>query len=163
MYGSVLVTKSIGSLTKGHAARLTTTGTTIAGTSVRHWRLSRGNRSSGPSTGLSVSVSPMTKPAHHWCPTFPSSSHPRNSTSASSTQPLMLVNTSVLVTLSVQNMASSRAGAATEDTVNLNNRSSRYQAIRMATVLIRMNKYRDGENGRYPNGAISSVPPGGYR
>ena len=75
----------------------------------------------------------------------------------------MLVNTSVLVTLSVQNMASSRAGAATEDSVNLNSRSSRYQAIRIATVLIRMNRYRDGVKDRYPNGAISSVPPGGYR
>ena len=75
----------------------------------------------------------------------------------------MLVNTSVLVTVSVQNMASSRAGAATEDSVNLNSRSIKYQAIRMATVLIRMNKYRDGAKGRYPNGAISSVPPGGYR
>ena len=52
----------------------------------------------------------------------------------------MLVNTSVLVTVSVQNMASSRAGAATEDSVKLNSRSSRYQAIRMATVLIRMNR-----------------------
>ena len=52
----------------------------------------------------------------------------------------MLVNTSVLVTLSVQNMASSSAGAATEDSVNLNNRSSRYQASRIATVLIRMNR-----------------------
>ncbi len=75
----------------------------------------------------------------------------------------MLVNTSVLVTVSVQNMASSRAGAATDDSVNLNIRSSRYQATRIATVLIRMNRARDGLKGRYPNGAISSVPPGGYR
>src|ERR1700757_872085 len=161
MYGSVLVTKSIGSLTKGQAATLMITGTMNAGTSVRHWRFSSGSNSSGPSTGLSVSVRPITKPAHHWCPTFPSSSHRTKSTSASSTQPLMLVNTRVLVTLSVQNMASSRAGAATEESVNLNNRSSKYQAIRIATVLIRMNRYRDGVKDRYPNGAISSVPPGG--
>lgn len=60
----------------------------------------------------------------------------------------MLVKTSVLVTLSVQNIASSRAGAATDDSVNLNNRSSRYQAIRMATVLIRTNRYRDGVKDR---------------
>ena len=75
----------------------------------------------------------------------------------------MLVKTSVLVTLSVQNMASSSAGAATEASVNLNSRSSRYQAIRIATVLIRMNRYRDGVKDKYPNGAISSVPPGGYK
>src|SRR6516162_4596314 len=115
MYGSVLVTKSIGSLTKGQAAPLMTAGTTNAGTSARHW-----------------------------CPTFPvsdpSNSQRKNNTSASSTQPLMLVNTSVLVTLSVQNMASSRAGAATDVSVNLNSRSIRYQAIRIATVLIRMNR-----------------------
>ena len=125
-----------------------TAGTTNAGTSARHWRFSSGSNSSGASTGLSTSVSPIAKPAHHWCPTFPSSSQRKNSTSASRTQPLMLVNTSVLVTLSVQNMASSSAGAATEDSVNLNNRSSRYQASRMATVLIRMNRYRDGEKDR---------------
>ena len=35
----------------------------------------------------------------------------------------MLVNTSVLVTLSVQNIASSSAGAATEASENLNSRS----------------------------------------
>ncbi|SHT90104.1 Uncharacterised protein [Mycobacteroides abscessus subsp. abscessus] len=35
----------------------------------------------------------------------------------------MLVKTSVLVTLSVQNMASSSAGAATEASVKLNSRS----------------------------------------
>src|SRR5690348_12532288 len=153
----------MGSLTNGHAATLTTTGTAMAGTSARHWRFSSGSNSSGPSTGLSVSVRPITKPAHHWRPALPSSSHRMNSTSASSTQPLMFVNTSVLVTLSVQNMASSSAGAATEDSVNLNIRSSRYQAIKMATALIRMNTYRDGVKGRYPNGAINSVPPGGYR
>src|ERR1700726_1622645 len=117
MYGIVLVTKSIGSLTRGQAATLMTAGTTNAGTSARHWRLSRGSNSSGASTGLSVSVNPIANPAHHWCLTFPSSSQRKNSTSASRTQPLMLVNTSVLVTLSVQNMASSRAGAATDDSV----------------------------------------------
>ena len=47
----------------------------------------------------------------------PSSSQRKNSTSSSRMQPLMLVKTSVLVTVSVQNMASSRAGAATEDSV----------------------------------------------
>lgn len=111
------VTKSIGSLTNGHAAALTTTGITKAGTSVRHWRFSTGSNSNGNSTGLSVSVRPIATPAHHCRPIRPSSSHRRNSISASSTQPLMLVNTSVLVTVSVQNMASSSAGAATEDSV----------------------------------------------
>src|ERR1700742_4068130 len=117
MYGSVLVTKSIGSLTKGQAAMLMTAGTTNAGTSVRHWRFSSGSKSSGPSTGLSVSVSPITNPGHHWCPTFPFSSHRKKSTSASRTQPLIFVNTNVLDTLSVQNIASSSAGAATDDNV----------------------------------------------
>ena len=37
----------------------------------------------------------------------------------------MLVNTSVLVTDSVQNIASSRAGSATEVSENLNSRTSR--------------------------------------
>ena len=111
------VTKFIGSLTNGHAARLTTTGITKAGTSVRHCRFSSGNNSSGASTGLSVSVRPIAIPAHHCRLILPSSSQRRSSISASSTQPLMLVNTRVLVTVSVQNIASSRAGAATEDTV----------------------------------------------
>jgi hypothetical protein len=33
----------------------------------------------------------------------------------------------------------------------------------MAIVLKVMNQYRDASTGRYPNGAMSSVPPGGYR
>ena len=33
----------------------------------------------------------------------------------------------------------------------------------IATVLMVMNQYREASTGRYPNGAISSVPPGGYR
>ena len=40
-------------------------------------------------------------------------------------QPLMLVNTNVLVTVSVANMASSRAGAATEVNVYLNIRNNK--------------------------------------
>ena len=59
------MTKSIGSLTNGQAAMLMTTGTTNAGTSARHWRFSKGSNSRGPSTGLSVSVRPITNPAHH--------------------------------------------------------------------------------------------------
>jgi hypothetical protein len=38
-------------------------------------------------------------------------------------QPLLLVNASVLVTISVQNIAASRAGAATELSVKLNSRN----------------------------------------
>ena len=96
-------------------------GSPIPGTSARHWRFSKGNNSSGPSTGLSTSVSPMARPAHHWGLTLfvlePSSNHRMNRTSSSRMQPLILVNTSVLVTVSLQNMASSRAGAATEASV----------------------------------------------
>ena len=60
----------------------------------------------------------------------------------------MLVNTSVLVTLSVQNIASSRAGAATDASVNLNSRSRKYAASRIAMVLKVMNQYRDASTGR---------------
>ncbi len=60
----------------------------------------------------------------------------------------MLVKTSVLVTDSVQNIASSRAGAATELRLNLNIRNSRYAAATMAALLIAMNRYRDSANGR---------------
>ena len=52
----------------------------------------------------------------------------------------MLVKTSVLVTDSVQNIARSSAGAATEVTLNLNNRSSTYAAKTMAALLIAMNR-----------------------
>ena len=62
-------------------------------------------------------------PANHWRFSRPSSSHRKNSTSQSRMHPLMFVNTSVLVTLSVQNIASSRAGAATEASENLNSLS----------------------------------------
>ena len=54
--------------------------------------------------------------------------------------PLMLVKTSVLVTDSVQNIASSKAGAATEVSLKLNIRSSTYPASTMATLLTATNK-----------------------
>ena len=111
------VTKFIGSAISGHAAALNTTGTTNAATSARHCRLSRGRRSNGASSGLTTRVSPMLIPASHSWLRLPSSSHRKNNTSSSSMTPLMLPKTSVLVTLSVQNIASSRAGAATEDSV----------------------------------------------
>ncbi|SLI45128.1 Uncharacterised protein [Mycobacteroides abscessus subsp. abscessus] len=78
-------------------------------------------------------------------------------------QPLTLVNTSVLITVSDMNIASSSAGAATEFTVNLNSRSSRYQARMMAAALSRMKHQRDFSGSISAIGAISNVPPGGYR
>ena len=73
----------------------------------------------------------------------------------------MLVNTSVLVTDSVQNIASSRAGSATEVSEKPNSRTSRQAATIIATVLKNTNQLCEAKTGRYPNGAISKVPPGG--
>jgi hypothetical protein len=56
--------------------------------------------------------------------------------------PLILVNTRVLVTDSVQNIATSRAGSATEVSGNLNSFTSRQAARMMARVLMRMNQLR---------------------
>ena len=125
MYRAVRRTKFIGSLTSGHATTLNSNGTPKAGISARHCRFSNGSNNSGANEGLMTSVSPTATPASHWWLTLPSSSHRKNSTSHSRMQPLMFVNTRVLVTLSVQNIASSSAGAATEASVNLNRRSSR--------------------------------------
>jgi len=63
-------------------------------------------------------------------------------------QPLMLAKTSVLMTDSVQNIATSSAGNATEPMLNLNNRTRRYAARIIATVLKKMNQYRDASTGR---------------
>ena len=62
--------------------------------------------------------------------------------------PLMFAKTNVLTTASVQNIAASSAGNATEVTVNLNSRISRYAAKIIATVLKKMNQYRDASTGR---------------
>ncbi len=56
--------------------------------------------------------------------------------------PLTLVNTRVLVTDSVTNIAASSAGSATEDSGNLNSRTSRTAAPMIARVLSRMNQLR---------------------
>ena len=56
--------------------------------------------------------------------------------------PLMLVNTSVLVTDSVTNIAVSSAGSATDVRGNRNSRTSRHAAPIMARVLRRMNQLR---------------------
>src|SRR4051794_31477260 len=163
MYGSVPVTNFIGSLTNGHAATLNTTGTTTAATTARHCRFSSGSNSSGPRSGLTTRESPIATPAHHSWFLFPSSSHRKNSTSSSRMQPLILPKTSVLTTLSVQNIATSKAGKATDANENLNSRTSRHAAITMAIALNVMNQYRDASTGRYPNGHMSSMAPGGYR
>ena len=55
-------------------------------------------------------------------------------------QPLTLVKTSVLVTDSVQNIASSSAGAATEVRVKLNIFSSTYAAMTIAALFNAMNR-----------------------
>ncbi|SHT88799.1 Uncharacterised protein [Mycobacteroides abscessus subsp. abscessus] len=94
-----------------------------AAANTRHWRFNSGSNSRGASSGLITSVRPMATPANHSDFLVPCSNQRKNSTSSSSTTPLMLVKTSVLVTLSVQNMASSSAGAATEASVKLNSRS----------------------------------------
>ncbi len=73
----------------------------------------------------------------------------------------MLVNTRVLVTDSVQNIASSRAGSATDDSAKPNIRTRRQAAMIIATVLKNTNQLCEANTGRYPNGAISRVPPGG--
>ena len=75
----------------------------------------------------------------------------------------MLVNTIVLVTDSVQNMASSSAGSATDVSEKPNSRTNRQAAMIIATVLIATNQLCEANTGMYPNGAINSVPPGGYR
>ena len=97
---------------------------------------------------MTTSVNPIATPAHHSWFLFPSSSHRKNNTSSSSTQPLMLPKTSVFVTFSVQNMASSRAGAATEASENLKSRNRKYAASTIASVLKKMNQYRDASTGR---------------
>ena len=56
--------------------------------------------------------------------------------------PLMLVNTNVLVTDSVTNIAASSAGSATEDSGNRSSRTSRTPAMMTARVLSRMNQLR---------------------
>src|SRR3954452_13019529 len=142
MYGSVPVTNFIGSLTTGHAATLTTTGTTTAATTARHCRFSSGSNSSGPRSGLTTSESPIATPAHHWWLTLPSSSQRKNNTSSSRMQPLMLPKTSVFTTLSVQNIATRRAGNATDVNENLNSRTSKHAAMMIAIVLKVMNQYR---------------------
>ena len=73
------------------------------------------------------------------------------------------MKTKVLVTDSVQYMASSRAGNATDVSENLNSRTRRQAAMMIATELIATNQNRDANSGRKPNGDSSSVPPGGYR
>ena len=148
MYGTVRVTKLIGSLISGHATTLNTRGTAKAVTRARHCRLTKGSRSRGASRGLTTSVSPIDTPAHHSWLRFPSSSQRRNSTSNNRMTPLMLPNTKVLVTFSVQNIASSSAGAATEARVKLNSRSRKYPASTIATVLKKMNQFRDASSGR---------------
>src|SRR5262245_32960875 len=119
MYGSVRVMKSIGSVINGHAAMLNTSGTTTAVTSVRHWRFSNGNKSSGPRRGFTTNDSPIATPAHHLWLTLPSSSQRKNNTSSSRMQPLTLAKTSVLTTLSVTNIPTRRAGTATDVHENL--------------------------------------------
>ena len=89
---------------------------------------------------MTTSDSPIATPAHHWWLTLPSSSQRKNSTSSSRMQPLMLPKTSVLTTLSVQNIATSRAGKATDANENLNSRTSRHAAMMMAIVLNVMNQ-----------------------
>src|SRR5262245_48112828 len=148
MYGRVRVTKFIGSLISGHAAALNTSGTTNAVTRVRHWRFSSGSSSSGPRSGLTTSDSPIATPAHHWWLTLPSSSQRKNNTSSSRMQPLTLAKTSVLTTLSVQNIATSSAGTATDAHENLNTCTSTNAAMMMASVLKVMNQYRDASTGR---------------
>ena len=76
---------------------------------------------------------------------------------------MILVKTMVLVTDSVQNIASSSAGKATDVSENPNNRTNRQAATIIATVFITTNQLWDAKTGMYPNGAISNVPPGGYR
>src|SRR3954453_14062000 len=140
MYGSVRVTKFIGSLINGHAAMLNTSGTMIAATTARHCRFSSGSNSSGPRSGLTTSESPIATPAHHWWLTLPSSSQRKNNTSSSRMQPLMLPKTSVLATLSVQNIATSRAGNAADVQENLKSCTSKTAAIMIAIVLNVMNQ-----------------------
>src|SRR6476619_2613858 len=140
MYGSVRVTKFIGSLINGHAAMLNASGTTIAAMTARHCRFSSGSKSSGPRSGFTTSDSPIATPAHHSWFTLPSSNQRKNNTSSSKMQPLMLPKTNVLTTLSVQNIATSRAGKATDANENLNSRTSRHAAMMMAIVLNVMNQ-----------------------
>ena len=140
-------TKFIGSDTRGHAAALNTNGTANAVTNTRHCLFSSGRRSSTASTGLTTSDRPIATPAHHWSPTFPDSSQRKNSTSASRTQPLILVKTMVLVTDSVQNIASSSAGSATDVSEKPNSRTNRQAAMIIATVLIATNQLWEAKTG----------------
>ena len=57
-------------------------------------------------------------------------------------QPLMLVNTRVLVTDSVTKARRQQGGQGGEDHENLNSRTSSTQARMIATVLSRMNQLR---------------------
>ena len=134
--------KFIRSLTSGQATTLNATGTPTPAIRVRHCRFSKGSSSNTASTGLTTSERPIAMPANQCRLTRPSSIQRRNSTSANRMQPLILVKTNVLVTDSVQNIASSSAGSATEVSGNLNSRTSRQAAAMMANVLIRMNQLR---------------------
>ena len=74
----------------------------------------------------------------------------------------MLVNTRVLVTDSVTNIAASRAGSATEVSEKLNSRTSRQAATIIATVLRTMNQLRaantfDVAERRHQQGAAGRV------
>ena len=62
--------------------------------------------------------------------------------------PLMFAKTNVLTTASVQNIAASSAGKATDVIENLNSRTRKYAAKIIATVLKKMNQYRDASTGR---------------
>jgi hypothetical protein len=150
----VPVTQFIGSFTRNLATglsiatRLKATGTATAVTSGRHCLFSTGNNSSGNNRGLTTTVNPIAAPAHHSWFCLPSSSQRKNNTSSSRMQPLMLPKTSVLTTLSVQNIATSKAGRATDAHENLNSFTSRNAAMMMAIVLNVMNQYREASTGR---------------
>ena len=60
----------------------------------------------------------------------------------------MLVKTSVLVTDSVQNIASSRAGSATEVSEKPNSRTNRQAAMIIARVLKATNQLCEANTGR---------------
>ena len=60
---------------------------------------------------------------------------------------MILVNTMVLVTDSVQNMASSSAGRATDVSEKPNNRTSRHAAMIIATVFRATNQLCDAKTG----------------
>ena len=60
----------------------------------------------------------------------------------------MLPKTSVLTTLSLMNIATRRAGSATESNLKPNRRIRKYAARMIAIVLKVMNQYRDASTGR---------------